>query len=637
MKAPVRCGIFTAFAAISQTGHGVAQTPQPAPDPVLEARVTSMARIGSASGPSWSPDGKRLAFVSNLSGSFQVWTIDAAGGYPRQVTAFDDPVGSVSWSPSADLLAFDRAPGGGFNQQIYTARSDGSDLRRLTEENKDTNFFGDFTPDGRGIHFASNARDAAGTDGYIYDLVANRSRIVTKPGGRTVISDVSASGKFVLINRLVSRGSNDLLLLNRDTGNEQLLTPHEGPATFYGAISDDERTVYVGTNGERDLLAFGKVTIDSTGRPDGGITVVAARADAELQDFELGRQGRTALLVWNVGGRNELEECDLATGHRSPIRDIPGEIVGGAAFSPDDRFVALSIQGSAQPSDVWILDLRTSSFRQLTWSPHPGIDLASLVRPERKTFKTHDDLELSGWLYTPPRFRAPGPVVLSFHGGPEGQERPTFRGDYQALLSRGLAVFAPNIRGSSGFGKAFVNLDNGRLRKDANKDILAAADFLVKAGIGDPKRLGIMGGSYGGYAVLVGLTEFPGTFAAGADLFGIVNFETFFAKSEPWMAAISKGEYGDPDTQAEMLRDLSPIHRIQAIKAPTLVMHGANDTNVPVVEAEQVVENLKKRNVPVEYVLFPDEGHGWRKTPNRIRSTSTLVRFFERYLNTESR
>jgi len=155
---------------------------------------------------------------------------------------------------------------------------------------------------------------------------------------------------------------------------------------------------------------------------------------------------------------------------------------------------------------------------------------------------------------------------------------------------------------------------------------------LVSAGVADPKRIGIVGGSYGGYMVMAGLTEYPDMFAAGADLFGVVNFETFFKNTQPWMAAISKIEYGDPDKEAEMLRRLSPLTRIDRVKAPTIVLHGANDTNVPVIEAEQVVENLKKRNVPVEYVLFPDEGHGWRKTPNRIRSTISIVKFFEKYL-----
>ena len=197
---------------------------------------------------------------------------------------------------------------------------------------------------------------------------------------------------------------------------------------------------------------------------------------------------------------------------------------------------------------------------------------------------------------------------------------------------RGIAVFAPNVRGSSGFGKKFVNLDNGALRENGVKDIKATVDYLVKSGVADSKRIGIMGGSYGGYMVMAGLTEYPELFAAGANLFGITNFETFFKHTQPWMAAISKIEYGNPETEVEMLRKLSPIHRIDRIKAPTIVLHGANDTNVPVIEAEQVVENLKRRNVPVEYVLFADEGHGWRKTPNRIRSAVSIVKFFETHL-----
>lgn len=239
---------------------------------------------------------------------------------------------------------------------------------------------------------------------------------------------------------------------------------------------------------------------------------------------------------------------------------------------------------------------------------------------------------MSGWLYIPQSFVKPGPVVLSFHGGPEGQERPGFRSDYQALLSQGIAVFAPNVRGSAGFGKIFVNLDNGPLRVNGIKDIKSCVDYVVSSGVADPKRIGIMGGSYGGYMVMAGLTEYPEVFAAGANLFGVVNFETFFANTEPWMAAISTVEYGDPKTQLEMLKSLSPINKVDKVVAPTIVLHGANDTNVPVVEAVQVVTNLKKRNIPVEYVLFPDEGHGWRKTPNRIKSTVAVTKWFAKYL-----
>jgi dipeptidyl aminopeptidase/acylaminoacyl peptidase len=271
----------------------------------------------------------------------------------------------------------------------------------------------------------------------------------------------------------------------------------------------------------------------------------------------------------------------------------------------------------------------------VTRSPHPGVALAALHRPKLVAFKAHDGLELSGWLYRPSGAGAgagAGPYVISFHGGPEGQERPTFRSDYQALLGQGIGVFAPNVRGSSGFGKTFVNLDNGEHRLESLKDIKACVDFLVGQRIANPKKIGVMGGSYGGYMTMAALTEYPELFAAGANLFGIVNFATFFSHSEPWMAAISTTEYGDPKTQKELLDKLSPIYKIDRIKAPLIVLHGANDTNVPVIEAEQTVAALKKRGLPVEYILFPDEGHGWRKMTNRIASTVAITKFFVKYL-----
>jgi dipeptidyl aminopeptidase/acylaminoacyl peptidase len=290
-----------------------------------------------------------------------------------------------------------------------------------------------------------------------------------------------------------------------------------------------------------------------------------------------------------------------------------------------------SFSGAALPWNLWVLGPGSRSFQQLTFSPHAGVRLDELVRPVLLQFKGDDGLPLSGWLYQP-HGSSSGPVVISFHGGPESQERPYIDVTYQALLIQGISVFAPNVRGSSGFGKSFVNLDNGPLRVNAVRDIRACVQAVVDAGVADPARIGVMGGSYGGYMTMAALTEFPDLFAAGADLFGIVNFETFFAHSEPWMGAVSKAEYGDPETQRDLLHALSPIHKMDRVRAPTLVLHGANDTNVPVVEAQQVVAELRKRKVPVELILFPDEGHGFVKTPNRIRTTREIVRWFVLHL-----
>jgi dipeptidyl aminopeptidase/acylaminoacyl peptidase len=428
-----------------------------------------------------------------------------------------------------------------------------------------------------------------------------------------------------------SRGSNDVYLVDTANNKEVNLTPHEGPGAFAGRFSPDSQIVYLASNKDRDLIAFAKEDLGPN-REAGAIQVIAARDDAELDDFEINDQGTQAVLIWNAAGRSELSFADLRTLKMSPGPALPTELAFSPKFSHDGKQLALVLNGAAAPSDVWVLDLDSQRFHQVTHSPHAGVNLENLVHPKLVHYTASDGLALSGWLWLPKRSNSPGPLVLSFHGGPEGEELPGFRSDYQALLMEGIGVFAPNVRGSSGFGKRFVNLDNGELRVNAIKDIKSSADYLITNKIADTHRLGIMGGSYGGYMTMAGLTAYPDLFKAGADLFGIVNFETFFANTEPWMAAISTVEYGDPKTQADLLRSLSPIHKLDQIRAATIVLHGANDTNVPVVEAEQVVNNLKQRGVPVEYVLFPDEGHGWRKVSNRIRSTVEITRWFVKYL-----
>lgn len=595
-------------------------------DAELEARITAMGKVSSASAGQYSPDGQHIAYLTNVSGSPQAWVMPAAGGTPRQLTTGSDPVSGLRWSPDGKL-AYAVSPGGGYNAQLFISSADGTQVKRVNEGESNT-FPGDFAPDGR-YHFRSNARTPDATDTWIYDPKTGKAAIAIEMQGLGGVDDIQ--GNRALVNRLVTRGNNNLWLDDLTTGRRMMLTPHRGPAESTGAFGKDTNTIYLAHNLDRDRFAFGRIDIAADGRSYQR-TELSERNDAELDDFILSDDKTLALLVWNVAGRNELELLDLAHSDKTELPAAPGELISSVDFSPDGRRVVMAVSGATAPSDLWQLDLATHEYTRLTFSPAEGVDLAALVKPELRTYKAHDGLELSGWLYLPKGFKAPGPVVLSFHGGPEGQERPAFRGDYQALLASGIAVFAPNIRGSSGFGKKFMSLDNHAGRFDANKDIKATADFLVNEGIGAKGRLGIMGGSYGGYVVMVAVTDYPDTFAAGANLFGMVNFETFFAQSTPWMGAISTGEYGDPKTQLQLLRDLSPIHKLDRVVTPLLVMHGANDTNVPVVEADQVVGVLKKRGVAVEYVLFPDEGHGWRKQVNRVRSTLELARFFGEHL-----
>jgi dipeptidyl aminopeptidase/acylaminoacyl peptidase len=595
--------------------------------------VTSLARVRSATNPTFSPDGQHIAFISNVTGIPQVWIVPSEGGYPRLVTDGDDPVVDVKWSPvDESQIAVSFAPAGGMNKQIYIIHSDGTTRRRLTAGGQDNNILTGWSRDGGRLLMTSNVRSPAGLMPYIVDPRNGDAQELQHGSGVSSLYGVSPDGRAALVWREVSRSDCNLYLVDIATHRETPLTIHSGPGHFVGKFGGDSHTIYLSTDKDRDLRAFARMTVDQNGVV-GTVSMLAERADADLSDFEVNAQGTQAALVWNKGGRNELEIIGLPGGKHLSIPDIPTELVQGVAFSPDGRYLAMSLSGPQSPPDLWVLNIAQGGLHQITFSPHAGVQLSRLVRPTLVNFKAEDGLTLSGWLYRPTGGEGRLPYVISFHGGPESQATPAFRSDYQALLSQGIGVFAPNVRGSGGFGKRFENLDNGALRLNAIKDIRACATYLVSSGLADSNRIGITGVSYGGYMTLAGITAYPTLFAAAVDLYGIVNFATFFAHTEPWMAAISTVKYGDPIRDAELLDSLSPFSKLDQIRTPLMVQQGAHDTNVPVIEAEQVVNSLRKRGTPVEYILFPDEGHGFLKQANQIRSTVSLVEFFLEHLS----
>lgn len=591
----------------------------------ITASIESLARIGRCWSPSFAPDGDELAFVSDLTGKPQVWRMPAAGGFPAAVTAFEEQVSRVIWSPDGRWLAVESAPGGGLNSQIDIVRPDGSDRRRLTAGGSSNNWLGAWTKDGRSLLYSSNQESADAMECFRASIESGASEKLTSAGGTAVLEDSSADGARLLIKRVAYRGDNNLYLLETSSGGERLLTAHDPPASFENArFSHDDQAVFAISNRDTDMACLCRLPM----APSSSWEIARARADAELAEFAMSNDGELAALVWNIAGENELELVALANGMAGKLIELPGEIIESLRFSPDGSALALCLSGARAPQDIWRLHIDSGKTQQLTRSPHVGVTLERLVGASLLKYRAHDDLPLSGWHYTPRLGAAPYPTVLSFHGGPEGQEQPRFRYDYQALLAQGIAVFAPNVRGSSGFGLRFVNRDNGALRFDAIQDIATTAQYLIDSGIADPGRLGIMGGSYGGYMTMAGLAHYPSLFAAGVNLYGVVNFKTFFELTEPWMASISKIEYGDPETEGDLLDALSPIHKLDRVRAPTLLLHGANDTNVPVHEAEQVVAALRERDVPVDYILFPDEGHGFTNERNRVKTAIAIVNWF---------
>jgi dipeptidyl aminopeptidase/acylaminoacyl peptidase len=355
--------------------------------------------------------------------------------------------------------------------------------------------------------------------------------------------------------------------------------------------------------------------------------VLAASETAEVEAFALTPSGNQIAVLWNQ--RGGLSELVILTPIGARVVDwLPGGVVSGLAWSADGSTLTFTAEGPGQPHGVWTLD-------DVGLHVVSGVPAApNAIRPTLETFTAHDGLELTGWLFRPVT-PGPWPTVLWFHGGPEAQERPGHGPLFQSLADRGIAVLAPNVRGSSGFGRSFVNADNGALRYAAIADVSSCVSFLRDNGIAG--KVGIMGRSYGGYLTLAALTTYPSLFAVGIDVCGMSNFSTFYEHTEPWIASAAVSKYGDPVTDADLLRDLSPMTHIDRLTTPLMVVHGENDSNVPVIEAEQLVKALAARGVEHRYLLFPGEGHELLHRSSRHEYLRATVDWLVSHLVVEQR
>jgi dipeptidyl aminopeptidase/acylaminoacyl peptidase len=380
---------------------------------------------------------------------------------------------------------------------------------------------------------------------------------------------------------------------------------------------------YVVTDAGQARRALVAVPFNARGLRTGAGTV-AVRQDAELEFADAYDDGSHVLVAWNVEGRSELELLDTATGSRRAYPNLPGLVVGGGVVARDGHHAVLAVEDPSSPSRLWELELDTGRWRSLTQST---IDEGPLVAPTLEHVESHDGLDITGWLYRPEGADSSSPAVVSLHGGPESQERPGFHADHQLLVAMGFVVFAPNIRGSSGFGRSFVHADDRYGRMDAIADVAMCSAWLVARELADPARIAVSGRSYGGYAVLMALTTFPEAFAAGVDICGMSDLLTFFRDTEPWIASAAVTKYGDPVHDADLLEHLSPLRHIDRVTAPVLVVHGALDSNVPLSEGLQVVAALRAFGRQVEYLELQREGHEYRHRASRELLLATVAEF----------
>lgn len=681
----------------SWTAAQTKQTPAPEDVPAAVAGDLGLAGAAcpdiarflnarSAAAPSLSPDGRQVAFRTSTTGTPQLWVAETKpGSAPRQIT-FGESVTFHEWSPLGNWIAYGVDRSGNEREGFYLVSPDGTRERQLLAPSEAFRAWGGFSRDGRLAAFA--ATEPGGNDFHVYTLNLKAEelrplRVYAGQGG-TYVASWRPDGAGLLLSKTRGEDANDVLYLDLTTGEARpLFQPKEAARYDSFAWTPDSRGFYMATDEGRDFagLAF----YDFQTRKLRWVETPAR----DVERVALSPDGRWLAWSENVEGFSELSARDLTskrtttlaptvtrTGARTTTEAVRG-VVNEATWAPRANVLAFQLSAPGVPGDVWTFDpsqasvtragaprdaapgapLRTDTgepvvpgrmlnagqplmlggVSRVTESTLAGLDPVRFVAPEAVSFKGHDGETIHGLLYLPPGASAEtrAPVVLNVHGGPTSQARPSFGSVTQYLVARGYGVLDLNFRGSTGYGKRYARLDNGRLRPDAVKDMGAAVEWLANSGRPvDASKVAVMGGSYGGYMTYAALALLPDKFAAGVSFVGVSNWVTALEGASPELKASDKLEYGNVDDPAdrEFFKQLSPITHVANVKAPLLVSHGANDPRDPVTESDQFVRAIRERGGEVEYLRWPDEGHSIRKLSNRVTAYRRVAAFLERTL-----
>lgn len=600
----------------------------------------------------FSHDGKYAYYLSGVTGTAQVWRVPTAGGWPEQITYFSDRVQFASPSPESDWLIVGRDSGGNENTQFFLVRSDGSVIRDLTKAPAVKHNFGGWSHDGKKIVYSSNARTqksvlawrAAKADGtakgdepptsndvYVMEISGAPKMVYEAPAGELYDPEgLSPDGEMLLLSRANGSVDNDLFLLTFKTNTIKHLTPHKDASSFAAQWTADSRGLWLVHNDQREYPGLFRHDL-TTGKAEPIRT-----PDAEVESLTASRDGKWLAVATIKNGGREIELLDTNS-YKGKVLPLGFGLPGGVDFLEGSSKIGYSMNGPKDPSDVYVYDYNSGETQRLTSAFLAGIPRESFVQPSAVRYSSFDGLSIEALLWRPDG-KGPFPTIVDFHGGPEGQHRPQFSGLTQYFVSRGYAVFQPNVRGSTGYGRKFGHADDVRNRELSVRDGAAGVDWLRANGISDGRRVAAMGGSYGGYMVLASLTLYPDLWAAGIDIVGIANFVSFLENTSGYRRRLRESEYGVAGTQAqpgvdrEFLTKISPLSRVADIKAPLLVIHGEQDPRVPVGEARQIEAALKKLERPVQSLYYPDEGHGIAKLKNRLDCYPKAVEFLDKYL-----
>ncbi|USG68260.1 alpha/beta fold hydrolase [Brevibacillus ruminantium] len=580
--------------------------------------------VGSAYSPKIVPHRGQITFISKKSGLPQLWYKNDNESSCKQYVVMPDSVMKVSHSPAGDKTILGMDWKGNEKQQLYLINNETRKVRELMVSPEHFHHLGGWSPCGTKITWSSNRRTAAFFDVFVQDVDTGQTDVVYRFDGRTTPDLWLPDGRRLLVRCLQGNNLQALHVLDLDTGGttrigfEQLGRYESIQMTKAGDFG------YMVSDAAEDTMALYRFTLH--GEP---IKLVHfPKWDIEEAKLSLD-ETRIAYTV-NEGGISVLYLYNVASGKSEPLKEIPRGVIDSISWFDDNRIV-FGLKSPVIPGEIFRYDVCTRSLERLTYFSEQEGGGPSWREPELSTFVSFDGLDVPYFFYR--QERANSPAVVYVHGGPESQSRYDFNSVIQYLYGQGFSVFVPNVRGSKGYGKHYMDLDNGRKRMDAVADLAALAKEIGRIGSIDSGKIGIIGRSYGGFMVLAALTHYPHLWAAGVDIVGISHFRTFLENTGPWRRKLREVEYGTLAEDSDFFEEIAPLNLSHKIQAPLLIFHGKNDTRVPVSEAEQMYADMKARGQQVELIVFEDEGHKTEKIENHIRMNEAIASFFRHHLS----
>ena len=582
-------------------------------------------------GASFSPAGDKLLISSDETGIYNAYAIPVEGGEPIQLTSStDNAIFALSYFPEDERFLYTSDEGGNELNHVFVQSVDGTVEDLTPGDTLKASFYG-WADDDQSFFIGSNERDQRFFDVYEYDAETyEREMIYQNEEGRNVAA-ISPDKRYLVLAKTNTNADSDLFLYDRETGETALLTDFEGDVQNSAeTFSPDGRYLYYTTDRDHEFTYL--VRHD----PETGEVEEVLKPDWDVLYARFSEHGTYLVVGINNDASTELRIYEADTMTPVDLPDLPDADMTSVRISDDEERIAFYASSSRMPRDLFVADLAGGEPRQLTTSLNPAIDPAHLVEGKVVRFESYDGLEIPGILYTPHQASAvnPVPALVWVHGGPGGQSRVGYSALGQYLVNNGYAVYAINNRGSSGYGKTFFHLDDRKHGEADLDDVVASKQMLAETGYVDAERIGIIGGSYGGYMTLAALTFRPDVFDAGVNLFGISNWHRTVTNIPPWWesfrAALEK-EMGDFDDE-EFFKAKSPLFHADQIEKPLMVLQGANDPRVLKVESDEIVEAVRANGVPVEYIVFDDEGHGFVKKENQARGYKAILDFLDRYL-----